>query len=124
MPDRYRVEWAPVAQTDVNEILEFIASRDCIDAAMDVYKKLMSRIETLVSRPERCCVPPELQQLGVFEYHELVVSPYSVFFRVHGNQVGIIAVLDRRRDLEGLLVQRALRDTGANRASLSADVGL
>ena len=109
MPDRYQVEWTPVAQADVDEILEYIASRDCVDAAMAVYENLMSKIETLVSRPERCRTPPELRQIGVFEYHELVASPYSVFFRVSGRQVGIVAVFDRRRDLEELLVQRALR---------------
>ena len=109
MPDRYRVEWTPVAQTDVDEILAFIASRDCVDAAMDVYETLMSKIETLVSQPARCRVPPEFLQLGVMTYHELIVSPYRVFFRIHGKQVGIIAVFDRRRDLEELLVQRALR---------------
>ena len=109
MPDRYQVEWTPAAQADVDEILEYIATRDCVDAAMDVYEKLMGKIETLVSRPQRCRIPPELRQIGVSEYHELIVSPYSVFFRVSGKQVGIVAVLDRRRDLEELLVQRALR---------------
>jgi len=109
MPDRYEIEWAPVAQADVDEILEYIAARDCVEAAMHVYAKLMDRIETLVSRPERCRRPPELKKLGIFEYHELIVSPYSVFFRVRGKRVGIVGVLDRRRDLDELLVQRTLR---------------
>jgi len=77
MPDRYEIEWAPVAQADVDEILEYIAARDCVEAAMHVYTKLMERIETLVSRPEHCRVPPELRKLGVSEYHELIASPYS-----------------------------------------------
>ena len=112
MPDRYTIEWTDVAEADVDEILEYITSRDCVEAALDVYDKLMHRIETLASRPTRCRVPPELKKLGVSEYHELIVSPYSVFFRVRGKRVGIVAVLDRRRDLEELLVQRALRAGG------------
>ncbi len=109
MPDRYEIKWAQVAYADLDEILEYIAAYDCVDAAMHVYEKLMRRIEALASRPERCRRPPELKKLGVAEYHELIVAPYSVFYRIHGKTVGIVAVLDRRRDLEELLVQRALR---------------
>ena len=109
MPDRYLIKWTPAAQADVDELIDYIACRDCVDAAMHVYEKLMGKIETLVTRPQRCRVPPELRQIGVSEYRELIVAPYSVFFRVARKQVGIVAVLDRRRDLEELLVQRALR---------------
>ena len=109
MPDRYQVKWTSVAQTDVDEILEYIATRDCVDAAMAVCGKLMDKVGTLVSRPERCRIPPELKRIGVRKYHELIVSPYSVFFVIEGVHVAIVAVFDRRRDLEELLIQRALR---------------
>lgn len=112
MPDRYAIKWAAVAEADVEEILEYITYRDCVESALGVYEKLMSRIETLASRPTRCRVPPELKKLGLSEYHEMIVSPYSVFFRVRGKRVGIVAVLDRRRDLEEVLIQRALRAGG------------
>ena len=109
MPDRYHIEWAPIAQTDLDEILEHMAARDCVDAAVHVYEKLMGRIEKLVSHPDRCRIPPELKKLGVTDYRELAVAPYGVLFRVRGKTVGIVGVLDRRRDLEELLLQRVLR---------------
>lgn len=109
MPERYAMEWAPVAQNDLEGLLEYIAARDSIDAALYVYEKLMEKIDTLVFHPERCRIPPELKQIGVSEYRELIISPYSVFFRVRGKRLGIIAVLDRRRDLGELLIERVLR---------------
>ena len=109
MPSRYGIEWAPAAQADMDELLAYIATRDCADAAMHMYEKLMDKIETLVLHPGRCRVPPELKRLGIAGYHELVVSPYGVFFRIRENHVGIIAILDRRRDLEEFLVQRIMR---------------
>jgi len=109
MPDRYQIVWTPVAQADMDEILDYIAVRDCVDAAMDVYEKLMGKIETLVSAPERGRIPPELREIGIFEYHELIAAPYSVFYRVYEKTVGIVAVFDRRRDLEELLIERTLR---------------
>jgi plasmid stabilization system protein ParE len=107
--ERYHIEWAPVAQTDLDEILEYIADRDCVDAAIHVYEMLMERIEKLVSHPDRCRIPHELRKLGVTDYRELIVAPYSIFFRIQGQSVGIVGVLDRRRDLEDLLLQRVLR---------------
>ena len=109
MAERYNIDWAPAAQRDLEELLEYITARDCVDAALHVYEKLMAKVDTLTSHPERCRIPPELKGIGVIEYRELIVSPYSVFFRVRGKRLGIVAVLDRRRDLEELLVRRALR---------------
>jgi toxin ParE1/3/4 len=109
MPEGYGIEWAPAAQNDLDELLEYMAARDCVDAALHVYEKLMEKIDPLVSHPERCRIPPELKRIGVSEYRELIVSPYSVFFRLRGKRLGIVTVLDRRRDLEELLIQRTLR---------------
>lgn len=109
MPERYSIEWAPVAQNDLDDLLEYIAARDCVDAALHLYEKLMQEIDSLTIHPGRCRIPPELKRIGVLEYHELIVSPYSVFFRIRGKQLGIIAVFDRRRDLGELLIERALR---------------
>ena len=109
MPDRYKIEWAPVAERDLSEILEYIALRDTADAAVAVYQKIMGKVENLSAHPTRCRIPPELRKLGVREYRELIISPYSVFFRITGRTIGILAVLDRRRDLEEIVIQRALR---------------
>ncbi len=109
MPDRYKVEWAPVAERDLLEILEYIARRDTADKAAALYQKIMEKVENLFALPNRCRIPPELSKLGLREYRELVISPYSVFFRITGRTVGILAVLDRRRDLQEIVIQRALR---------------
>ncbi|MDA0323521.1 MAG: type II toxin-antitoxin system RelE/ParE family toxin [Verrucomicrobia bacterium] len=109
MTKRFRIEWAPVAQADLDELLEYITEQDSVDAAIHVYEKIMSRIDALGSNPLRYRVPSELQPHGVRDYREVIVAPYSVFIRVSGRTIGIIGVLDRRRDLQEILVERALR---------------
>jgi plasmid stabilization system protein ParE len=109
MSKRYRIEWAPAAQADVDEILRYIAERDSVDAAVQVYDKLIEKIESLRAHPTRCRIPPELERFGVEEYRELLDSPFSIFFRIAGSSIRIIGVLDRRRDLEEVLIRRALR---------------
>jgi plasmid stabilization system protein ParE len=105
----YRILWAPVAAQDLDDIIDYIAAQDGPDAAVRVYDKLKKGTQTLSTHPRRCRIVPELRLVGVMEYRELIVSPYRVFFRIDEQDVGIIGVLDGRRDLEETLIRRAMR---------------
>jgi toxin ParE1/3/4 len=98
MASAYVVEWAPVAQRDLDEILEYIAVRDSVDAALEVYARIIARVDALALHPLRCRVVPELRACGITAYRELVLRPYGVFFRLRGEHVAIVAVLDPRRN--------------------------
>lgn len=108
MPRKHRVEWAPAAINDLDEIIQFIADREGADTARRIYAKITARIETLTIHPTRGRIVPELKQFGIKDYRELIVRPYRVFFRIMKRGVGIVGVLDGRQDLEELLVNRAL----------------
>ena len=109
MSDRYEIEWAPVAQRDLDEIIAYLASRDSVDAAIRVCEQVLRRIDALQTHPERCRIVPELDRIGVLEYRELVIPPHGIFYRIRGHTVGIVGVLDRRRDLEEVLLRRVLQ---------------
>lgn len=68
----------------------------------------MKQIETLSRSPSRARVVPELRELGIREYRELILSPYRVPFRIAGRVVAILGVFDGRRELAELLLKRAL----------------
>ena len=110
MPERYRILWAPAAIRDLDEILAYLATRDGPEAASLVYSKISGRIESLSRHPHRCRIAPELREIGVSEYREILVYPYRTFFRVSGDVLGIVGVLDGRRDLEELLIKRLVGD--------------
>jgi plasmid stabilization system protein ParE len=105
----YRILWAPIAAQDLDDIIDYIAAQEGPDAAVRVYDKVKKRTKTLSTHPKRCRIVPELRLVGVMEYRELIVSPYRVFFRIDEQDVGIIGVLDGRRDLEETLIRRAMR---------------
>ena len=109
MARRCRILWAPIAAQDLADIIDYIAVQDGPDAAARVYDKVKKRTQTLATHPKRCRIVPELRSVGVMEYRELIVSPYRVFFRTDGKDVGIIGILDGRRDLEETLIRRAMR---------------
>ena len=104
----FLIVWSEAALQDVESILEYIALRDDFGAATAVYQKLVARISTLDSHPERCRVVPELRDVGVTQYRELIFKPYRVCFRIFDQEVVIVSVLDGRRDLEQLLIDRAM----------------
>jgi plasmid stabilization system protein ParE len=49
---------------------------------------------------------PELQRLGIDDWRELVITPYRVIYTVASDAVEIDAVIDSRRDIEGILMRR------------------
>ena len=110
MGDQYRIEWSPAAIVDLEDIFSYVAVQDGVMAAENLHTKLQRRIQSLASYPFRCGLTPELKQIGHRTYRDMSLPPYRVFFRVEGKVAGIVGVLDARRSLEQLLVNRALED--------------
>ncbi len=109
MATKYRIVWTDTALADLEAILEYISLNDSVDSAVYVHDNLLSKIEGLTDHPHRCRTVPELNELGVHEFRELLWTSYRVCFSVHSNQLVIVSVLDGRRDLGQLLVDRTLR---------------
>ncbi|MBX3248339.1 MAG: type II toxin-antitoxin system RelE/ParE family toxin [Myxococcales bacterium] len=101
-----RVVWTSGALADYEAILDFVTERDGIEHAERLHRKLHPAVGRLATHPERCRVVPELRAVGVVTYRELIVKPYRVPFRVRGDDVLVLAVLDARRDLEETLFAR------------------
>ena len=108
MPERYQVRWAPVAVADTLSILDYIAQENP-DHAEQLFDKIRARAKSLERLPERGRVVPELQAIGVRFLREQVLAPYRILYRIERNAVHVVAVFDGRRNLEDILLDRALR---------------
>ncbi len=108
MANTFQVAWTRTAVRDLEELLDDVAADRGADQARRTYEHLRRAIASLTTMPRRCRQVPELRDLGLAEYREVVDRPYRLVFRIVDRQVVILAVLDSRRDLEELLVQRAL----------------
>ena len=108
MPERFQVRWAPVAIDDASAIIEYVA-RGNPSHAEQLFDKLKARTNSLERLPDRGRVVPELHALGIRFLRELVIAPYRVLYRIEGARVHIVAVFDGRRNLEDILLARALR---------------
>ncbi len=105
---RRRVLWARSARRDLESIVAHLADRSP-QAALATLDRLEARAKSLVSLAGRGRVVPELRRLHVQQYGELVLAPYRIVYGVRGSQVVVLAVLDTRRSLEDVLLDRLIR---------------
>jgi len=109
MADEFEVLWAQAAVRDLEEIVNYTAW-DSPTNAERVLRRLRQQGESLRQLPLRGRVVPELGQLGISSWRELIVPPHRLIYRIAGTRVLIEIVLDSRRDTETLLQERLLRD--------------
>lgn len=108
MSDASDITWTRTAVRDLDEILEYIAAERGVNQALQLYETICHSIASLATMPCRLRQVPELHDVGLFEYREIIERPYRLMFRVADREVVILAILDSRRDLEELLIQRAI----------------
>ena len=104
----YSVLWAEVAERDLREIITFIAG-DNVPNALHVLENVRDKASALYAFPERGRVVPELQSNGIFIYRELIISPWRLLYRIADSNVYVTAVLDSRRNVEEILLQRLIQ---------------
>ena len=104
---RFRVEWSRSASKDLLNIIEYI-SQDNIDAAVRIFETIKSKCKTLDQSPERGRVVPELKAYGIFSYRELIITPWRIIYRISDQKVFVLAVIDSRRNIEDILIERFL----------------
>jgi toxin ParE1/3/4 len=107
---RFTVQLTRTAVDDLLSILDYVVDRDGTEAAERLYGQLTHVVVGLETMPLRCRVVPELAAEGIDGYRELLVGPYRLMFAVRGAEVVLLTVLDGRRDLGELLIDRALRE--------------
>jgi plasmid stabilization system protein ParE len=102
------VSWTRTALGDLEALIDYIAAEDQAAAAR-VLGKIEHRAGALASHSARGRIVPELREVGVLHYRELVERPWRIVYRTEGNRVLVLAVLDSRRDLQTLLLERLVR---------------
>jgi toxin ParE1/3/4 len=102
------VRWTRAALRDLDAIVGYIAE-DSLDDAFGVLERLEKRAETLAHGAERGRVVPDLRAADVYHYRELIERPWRVVYRIEAEAVLVMAVLDGRRDLRSVLLERLVR---------------
>lgn len=105
MNRNYKVVWAITAETDLKEIVNYIAI-DSPENALRIFRKIKKNASNLYNIPERCRIVPELKEQGIMQYRELIVNSWRIIFRIAEKKVYVLSVLDSRRNIEDILLER------------------
>ena len=108
MNKKYQVVWAEVAQRDLKQIIDYITI-DSPGNASRILQKIKQKVSALYSMPIRGRIVPELKEQGIQTYRELIISPWRVIYRISDTTVFILSVIDSRRNVEDILLERFTR---------------
>ena len=104
---QFEVIWTKNAQFDLESIIEYIKI-DSVNIAKKIFFEIKEECANLYYFPERKRVVPELQQIGILKYREIIHERYRIIFKIDNTKVYVLLVVDSRRNLEDILFQRLI----------------
>lgn len=107
MKKKYEIIWSETSEKDLINIIEYIAQDDS-SLAYEKFKEIKEKASGLHSFPDRGRIVHELQQQGIIQYRELIVSPWRIIYRISENRVYVLSVLDSRQNVEDILLKRLI----------------
>lgn len=108
MTQKYEVVWTNFAQADLAEIIQYIRTDNPL-AAADNLRKIKNKVSDLKSFPHQGRVVPELKEQGIAQYRELIISPWRVIYKISDCYVYVLSIIDGRRNIEDILLDRLIR---------------
>ena len=103
----FEVIWTKNAQFDLESIIEYIKI-DSVNIAKKIFFEIKEECANLYYFPGTKRVVPELQQIGILKYREIIHEKYRIIFKIENTKVYVLLVVDSRRNLEDILFQRLL----------------
>ncbi len=106
---KYSVHLVEDAESDMTDIVRFIAEKESLEMALAVLTKIESLCDGLEQFPSRGNYPPELHKMGITHFRETRYKPYRIIYEIVDEKVFVQCILDGRRDMLSLLKRRLLR---------------
>lgn len=101
----YQVFWTQTAQQDLKRIIEYIAADSEIQARR-IYLAIKQQADNLRQFPFQGRIVPELRYYHILTYRELISPPWRIIYKTEENKVWVLAVIDGRRNMEDILLDR------------------
>ena len=105
---KFEILWTKSAEYDLELIIQYL-KLDSVSIAKEIFIELIKECENLYYFPQRKRVVPELAQIGIFKYREIIYKRWRVIFKIENEKVYILLVVDSSRNLEDILFQRLIK---------------
>ena len=103
----FEVIWTKSAQFDLELIIEYIKT-DSLNIAKEIFFEIEKECKNLYHFPKRKRIVPELQQIGILKYREIIHKRWRIIYKIDNTKVYILLVADSSRNLEDILFQRLI----------------
>jgi len=107
MNKKFRIKWTAPAREDVSEIINYIDNTNS-NYAEKVLCMIDKNVSKLDMNPERHRIVHELEKYGYFIYREIIIEYWRVIYRIENDIVYIMLVIDGRRNIEHILLNKIL----------------
>lgn len=104
----FEVIWTKGAEFDLESIVNYIKT-DSIEIAKKIFFAIKEECNSLYYFPERKRIVPELQQIGIIKYREIIYQRWRIIYKIDNTKVYILLVVDSNRNLEDILFQRLIK---------------
>ena len=105
----FRVALVDGAARDLEKIRRYLNRHVGSSHTDHLVDRMETAFEGLAEFPARGRYPPELAEIGILEYREILVKPYRVIYQVSGDSVHVLLIADGRRDIQAVLQRRLLQ---------------
>lgn len=104
----YTVLWTKTAIEDLDSIIEYISIENP-NNSLRILHKIKKKSALLYKNPSQGRIVPELGHYNIISYREIIVSPWRILYRIESKNVYVLAVIDGRRNLEDILLNRIIK---------------
>ncbi len=101
----HKIIWMNSAIIDLNIIADYIVL-DSSKIAIKTTQKIKSATANLKKFPNHGKIVSELKKYGVYDFYEIVISPWRIIYKTSKTDIFIFAIIDSRRDFEDILFDR------------------
>ncbi len=106
---RLEIVLSEPALADLLDINDYYLVEVSDHVAGKIIDSLEAAVNNLAEFPDRGSIPKELLSLGIRQYRQVIEKPYRIIYETFADKVVVHAILDGRRDMQTLLMQRILR---------------
>jgi toxin ParE1/3/4 len=105
---KYKIKWSKDAGEEFAEIISWYKYNAGKNIARRIYTKINARIKRLKDMPGIGKPVQILKDIGVNAYRQLVQDNWILYYRIEGQTINIISVIDGRRNLEEILYKKII----------------
>ena len=106
--EKFEVIWTQSAKLDLELIIEYIKT-DNLSNAKKIFFEIKKECDSLYHIPKRKKIVPELQQIGILKYREIIYKRWRIIYKIDNTKIYILLVADCSRNLEVILFQRLIQ---------------